>query len=49
LLEDHVKLDLPPLTTLLGLAVKLTVGAAAPTVTVVDCCAVPPAPLQLIV
>jgi hypothetical protein len=35
-LADHVKVELPPLATVLGLAVKLTVGAAEVTETVAD-------------
>ena len=44
---DHVRVELAPLATVLGLAVKLTVGAADVTVTVADCAALPPAPVQV--
>jgi len=47
LVEDHVNIELPPLVTVLGLAVKLTVGAGDVTETVADCAALPPAPLQV--
>jgi hypothetical protein len=43
---DQVNVEVPPLATVLGLAVKLTVGAAAVTDTVTDCVALPPAPVQ---
>lgn len=35
-LEDHSRVELAPNATVLGLAVKLTVGAVAFTVTVAD-------------
>ena len=49
LVVDQVKAELPPLTTVLGLAVRLTVGAGAGEVTetFADCVALPPAPLQV--
>ena len=49
LVEDHVNELLPPLATLVGLAVKVTVGAGTElaTVTVTDLLALPPSPLQL--
>ena len=49
LVEDHVNELLPPLDTLVGLAVKVTVGAGTElaTVTVTDLLALPPPPLQL--
>jgi hypothetical protein len=53
LVEDHVRVDLPPLTTVDGAAVRVTTGAAAVTpppvtVTVTGVEAVlPPAPLQV--
>ncbi len=50
LADDHVSALEPPLVTLAGLALIVTVGAgvvAAVTVTVVDWAAVPPAPVQL--
>jgi len=48
LTDDHVNVELPPLATVLGLAamLTLTVGFAL-TVTVADCAAVPPSPLQV--
>jgi hypothetical protein len=49
--EDQASVELPPLVTVLGLAVKLTlgtgVGAGAATDTVADCAAVPPRPAQV--
>jgi len=46
--ETHVKLELPPLATVLGLALILTVAVGfGLTVTVVDCAALPPVPLQV--
>lgn len=47
LAADHVRVELLPLATVLGLALKLIVGAAALMDTVVVCVALPPAPLQL--
>ncbi|HWR49107.1 MAG TPA: hypothetical protein VN327_16080 [Pseudonocardiaceae bacterium] len=48
LLETQVKVELAPLVTVLGLALMLTVApGAALTVTVADCAAVPPWPVQL--
>jgi hypothetical protein len=44
---DQVKVEPLPLATVLGLAVKLTVGAGAETATVTDWLALPPAPVQL--
>jgi hypothetical protein len=46
LVDDQARAAALPLTIELGLALKLTVGAAALTETVVDCSAVPPAPVQ---
>jgi hypothetical protein len=48
LTDDQVNTELVPLGTVLGLAamLTLTVGFAL-TVTVADCCAVPPSPLQV--
>jgi hypothetical protein len=43
LLETHVKVELPPLVMVLGLALMLTVAPGALlTVTVADCAALPP-------
>ena len=48
LLEDHVNVEEPPLLIVLGLALKLTVAEGfALTVTVADCAALPPDPLQV--
>jgi hypothetical protein len=47
LVADHVNVELPPLATVLGLAVKLTVGAGCVTDTVADCDALPPVPVQV--
>jgi hypothetical protein len=46
LVEDQVNVEVPPLATLVGLALKDTVGAAADTVTVADCEADPPVPVH---
>ena len=46
-LDDQDKVELPPLAMVLGLALKLTVGAGEVTVTVADCAALPPAPVQV--
>jgi hypothetical protein len=47
LVAAQVRVELEPLATLLGLAVKVTVGAAESTVTVADCEALPPVPVQV--
>ena len=47
LVADQLNVEAPPLAMVLGLAVKLTVGAAAVTETVADCVALPPAPVQV--
>lgn len=48
--EFHVSVAAPPLAMVLGLALRLTVGAGAPlTVTVVVELAEPPGPVQVIV
>lgn len=47
LVDDQVRVALPPLETLLGLALRLTVGDGGVTETVTDCAALPPAPLQV--
>ena len=44
--DDQDRVELLPLAMLLGLALKLTVGAGEATVTVADCAALPPAPVQ---
>jgi hypothetical protein len=45
--DDHVNVALPPLAMVVGVAVNVMDGADAPTVTVADCAAVPPAPVQV--
>ncbi len=47
LMADQVSMELAPLATVLGLAAKVIVGAGAVTVTVTDCVAVPPLPVQV--
>jgi hypothetical protein len=44
---DQVNVEPLPFATVLGLAVRLTVGAAAETATVTDWLALPPGPVQL--
>ena len=46
LVDAQDSVELAPLATVLGLALKLTVGAGEVTVTVADCAALPPAPVQ---
>ena len=46
LVEDHVSVEEPPLATLAGAAVSVTVGSGT-TVTVVDALALPPGPEQV--
>jgi len=45
--EDHVRVDATPLATVLGDAVKLTVGAGVVTETVADWVALPVVPVQV--
>ena len=47
LVDDQFRVALAPLFTVLGLALRLIVGAAAPTDTVADCEALPPVPVQV--
>jgi hypothetical protein len=47
LLEDQVRVEVAPLFTVLGVAVRLTTGAAVATETVAACTALPPAPVQV--
>ncbi len=47
LVAVQVRVELPPLVTVLGLAAKLTVGAGEVTDTVADCEALPPVPVQV--
>jgi hypothetical protein len=48
LVVDHVSVEPLPDATVVGLAASLMTGAAADTVTVADCVAEPPGPLQVI-
>ena len=47
MVEDQVNVEAAPLATVLGAAVRVTVGAGAVTETVADCEALPPAPVQV--
>jgi hypothetical protein len=47
LLLDHVSVDAPPVFTVLGAALSVTTGALLETVTVADCEADPPGPVQV--
>ncbi len=47
LLEVQVRVEPAPLVTLVGFALIETLGGVAETVTVADCEAVPPAPVQV--
>jgi hypothetical protein len=47
LAADQVNVELPPLTTALGLAANVNVGAGEVTETVVDCVALPPLPVHV--
>jgi hypothetical protein len=47
LVEDQVSVVALPLATVLGLALSVSVGAGDVTVTVADCAALPPAPVQV--
>jgi len=52
LVEDHVRVEDPPLVTLVGLAVSVTAGGgggAVVTVTDAEASALPPAPVHVIV
>ena len=44
---DQLSEEALPLATVLGLAVKVTVGADVVTETVADCVALPPVPVQV--
>ena len=48
LVEDQLNVDAPPLATVLGLAVRVSVGAGGVTETVTVCVALPPVPVQVI-
>ena len=47
LVDDQLIVEALPLVIELGLALTLTVGAAALTETVADCAALPPDPVQV--
>jgi hypothetical protein len=47
LVEDQVRVAALPLVTVLGLALRVTVGGREVTVTVADCVALPPVPVQV--
>jgi hypothetical protein len=47
LVDDQVRVELAPLAILAGLALMETLGAGAETVTVTDCAAEPPVPVQV--
>lgn len=47
LVDDQLRVALAPLAMVLGLAVRVTVGAGWVTETVADCVALPPVPVQL--
>lgn len=47
LADFQVKAAVPPLLTVLGVALRATVGAAEASVTVVDCDALPPRPVHV--
>jgi hypothetical protein len=44
---DQVSIEVAPLVTVVGLALKVTAGAEVVTDTVADCAALPPAPVQV--
>jgi hypothetical protein len=44
--EDQASVDVPPVLTLVGVALSETVGGAGVTVTVVVCWPIPPVPWQ---
>jgi len=45
--DVQLKVEVAPLATVLGLALSVTVGAGVVTVTVADCAALPPLPVQV--
>lgn len=47
LVEVQDRVEALPLVTVLGLALRATVGASELTVTVADCAALPPAPVHV--
>jgi hypothetical protein len=47
LVAAQVSVDVPPFAIVVGLAERLTVGAAAVTETVAACVALPPVPVQV--
>jgi len=47
LVADQLNVEPPPLATVLGLAANVMVGTGWVTVTVADCAALPPLPVQV--
>lgn len=47
LVDDQVRVELAPLAIVLGLALRLTVGAGGVTDTITDCDALPSVPVQV--
>ena len=47
LVDDHVNTEVAPFAIVVGFAVSVTAGAGVVTVTVADCAALPPLPLQV--
>jgi hypothetical protein len=47
LVDDQLRVEVAPLATVLGLELKVTVGARAVTETVADCVALPTVPVQV--
>ena len=47
LVDDQVRVAALPLVTVLGLALRVTVGGREVTETVADCAALPPVPVQV--
>ena len=45
--DDQDNMEVPPLVTVLGLALRFTVGVGDVTETVADCAPLPPAPVQV--
>ena len=47
MVADQASVELLPLVTVVGLAVKVSLGAGEVTETVADCVALPPVPVQV--
>jgi len=47
LVDDHVNAEVAPLATVAGFAVRVTAGVGVVTVTLADCAALPPLPVQV--